>query len=225
MIERKPKACKGNGKAKGYESCGAFRYIHMYGLCRNCFRSWLLTEQGHEILKKSIILGTKKAKVKAKKDLAKKKIESKSIAKLIQEARIPFQKLIRIRDHGKRCICCKRPLPFNISDVDAGHFYSRESYSGLIFHPNNVHSQLKYCNQYLHGNESGYVIGLKNRIGEIAFDKLQASKNSLKTYKWNRYKLIEMKEYYTKELRLVEKGEKDINDVDLSIGIIKVEKL
>jgi len=225
MIERKPKACKGNGKAKGYESCGAFRYIHMYGLCRNCFRSWLLTEQGHEILKKSIISGTKKAKVKAKKDLAKKKIESKSIAKLIQEARTPFQKLIRIRDHGKKCICCDRPLPFNIGDYDGGHFLKAKLYTGLIFHPDNVNGQLVYCNKYSDGNELGYIDGLKIRIGADRFNNLNNSKNNLRSYEWDKHKLIEKKVYYNKELRLVEKGEKEINDVDLSIGIIKVEKL
>jgi hypothetical protein len=221
MIQPKKKKCKGTGKAKGY-GCGDKHYPHRYGLCLDCFKDWLFSEDGKETLNKSIIQGKKKSQVEKKKEFKKLKIENKSIASLIQEARAPFQKLIRIRDHGQDCICCDKPLPFNIGDYDGGHFLKAELYTGLIFHPDNVHGQTTHCNKYGHGNETGYSEGLKRRIGIDRYKELHGLKNSLKSFQWSRYKLIELKEYYTKELRLVEKGLKNIEDVDLTIGIIKL---
>lgn len=222
MIEHKKKKCKGINKAKGY-GCGEKHYLHRYGLCQNCFKDWLFSDAGKDTLQKSIIRGKKKNKAEEKKHIQKLKIESKSISSLIQEARRPFQKLIRIRDHGQNCICCDEPLPFNIGDYDAGHFLKAETYTGLIFHPDNVHGQRTYCNKYAFGNELSYSDGLKRRIGINRYNELQSLKNNLKSFKWDRSKLMEMKSYYSKELNLVEKGLKKIEDVDLSIGIIKLK--
>ena len=219
MIPPNKKKCKGTGKALGC-GCGELVYTHKYGLCKDCFKDWLFSEAGKETLNKSIIRGKKKSHIEKKKEFKKLKIESKSIASLIQEARQPFQKLIRIRDHGQNCICCDGPLSFNISDYDAGHYLKAELYTGLIFHPDNVHAQTVYCNKYSHGNESGYSEGLKRRIGISRYNSLNESKDSLKSFKWDRYKLIELKEYYIKELRLVEKGLKNIEEVDLTKGIV-----
>ena len=221
-MHTKKKKCKGARKAKDY-GCGELHYIHRYGLCKKCFKKWLYnTPEGEETLEKARIIGKKRARIETKKETKRQKIESKSIASLIQDARVPFQKLIRIRDHGKKCICCDRALPFNIGDYDAGHYLKAEIYTGLIFHPDNVHGQLTYCNKYEHGNESAYSDGLKQRIGADLYKKLESSKNMLKAYKWDRYSLIEIRDYYRKELRLVEKGIKNINDVDFSIGIINM---
>ena len=221
MIQVKKKRCKGISKAIGY-GCGEIKYTHRYGLCENCFKEWLFSNDGHETLMKSIITGKKKFDKEIKSKKTKSVNANKSMAKLIQEARSPYQKLIRIRDHGQNCICCDNPLPFNIGDYDGGHMYSAESYTGLIFHPDNCHGQRTYCNKYLHGNESGYMEGIKKRIGVSRYNNLKSSKNSLKTFKWDKCKVIELKKYYNKELKLVEKGLKDINDVDLTIGIIKI---
>jgi len=220
-IKPKEKKCKGVNDAKGF-GCGKLNTTRKYGLgleCR-CYQNWLFSDAGKEKLEKAQIRGIKKAKKVIKKENIKRKLESKSIASLIQETKKPFQKLIRIRDHGKRCICCDNPLPFNISEYDGGHFLKAEIYTGLIFHPHNVNGQRTYCNKYAHGNESDYSEGLKQRIGIDDYNKLISSKNALKSYKWDRYKLIELKDYYNKELKLVEKGLKDIKDVDLTVGIV-----
>lgn len=221
MIERKKKKCKGTGQFKGL-GCGEIKYIHRYGVCANCFVYILYnTDVGRIVLDKAKITGKKKANKEIKKEKRERKENNKSIGQLIQEVRRPFQKLIRIRDHGKNCICCDRPLPFDIGEYDAGHFLKAELYSGLILHPDNVHGQLVYCNKYSDGNELGYLGGILNRIGEEKVNNLQSIKNILKSYKWSREELNYLKKYYNKELRLVEKGEKNINDVDLSVGIIK----
>lgn len=213
------KKCKGTGKAKGY-GCGDVKTIFRYGLCVDCYKEFLFTTpEGKELIEKSRLTGKKKADKEIKSESRRKKIESKSIAQLIQEARRPFQKLIRIRDHGKKCICCDKPLPFDISNYNGGHLFKAEIYSGLIFHPDNVSGQLIYCNKYLDGNENGYMDGLINRIGIERYNHLNSIKNSLKDYKYSKEQLNKMKVHYNKELRLVEKGEKDIKDVDFSIGI------
>lgn len=223
----KDKKCKGTGKAKGFNSCGkmVIAKTRKYGLCPECFRHFLFSDLGIETKEKffaSIHNKIMTEKKKQKKTIDKKqKIESKSIAVLIQEAKQPFQKLIRIRDHRKDCICCNNILPYTLGDYDAGHYFKAEIYTGLIFHPDNVHGQKKYCNQYLHGNESGYTTGLIKRIGWARFQKINSIKENLKFYKWDRYKLIELKDHYKKELAMVEKGEKDISEVDFNIGIIK----
>jgi hypothetical protein len=218
-MEIKPKPCIGTGKAKGY-GCGLRTKYRKYGLGVNCcYASWLYSNDGFSTLSKSII-GAKKKVVKEQKAKDKMaKIENKSIAVLIIEARTPFQKLIRIRDHRKNCICCDEILPYDIGRYDAGHYYKAELYTGLIFHPYNVHGQRVYCNQHLHGNEAAYTYGLKRRIGEINYHILLSLSNRLKSYKWDRYELIELKKHYTKELKEVDSGIKNINDVDFSVGI------
>ena len=226
MNNLKEKPCKGTGKAKGFKGCGKSFIKRHYGLCSSCYRDWLLnTPEGNEQMRKMTIRGSKKAKaefskqsrIKAKKD----KIDSMSIRALIIEVKEPFQKLIRIRDHRKPCICCNKPLPFNIGDYDAGHFKKAEVYSGLIFHPDNVHGQLVYCNKELDGNEGNYALNLPNRIGKERFDKLIDLSIKYKSYKWDRYVLIDMLKHYRSELRLVESGKKEPHEIDFSIGILE----
>lgn len=219
-IQIKKRKCNGSSKAKGY-GCGEIKTIFRYGLCVICYKDFLFNSpEGKEILNKSRITGKKRAEKEEKQRKYKEKLENKSIQRLIQEARTPFQKLIRIRDHCKKCICCDRPLPFNIGDYDAGHYLKAQLYTGLIFHPDNVNGQLIYCNKYEHGNENGYKDGLIKRIGLDRYNNLNNIKNSLKEYKYSKEQLIKMKNYYNKELKLVEKGLKNINDVDFSIGIL-----
>jgi hypothetical protein len=222
MIKKQSiKKCRAVDKALGFKSCGEIKTIHRFGLCKDCFYTWLYnTPEGEKYYNKSQITWKNKTDKQIKSDNRRKKIESKSISQLIQEARRPFQKLIRVRDHGKKCICCDKPLPFNIGDYDAGHFLKAELYTGLIFHPDNVHGQLTYCNKYAHGNENEYREGIKKRIGIERYNKLTSLKETLKNHKYDRYELIEMKEYYNKELNQVEKGLKNINEVDFSIGIL-----
>jgi hypothetical protein len=219
-MDRKKKKCKGIGKAKD-SGCGEIKYPHRYGLCSPCFGEWLYsTPNGKSVLNKSIITGKNKVKAEKKRKDKEKKEALKTIAQLIQDARRPFQKLIRMRDQGKQCICCGIPLPYNISGYDGGHLFSAEKFTGLIFHPDNVHGQSIKCNKYDYGNSSGYLTNLPNRIGQERVDNLKKLSAKLREYNWGRQELIDLKNYYNKELRLVEKGEKNINDVDLNVGIV-----
>ena len=77
-----------------------------------------------------------------------------------------------------------------------------------------------HCNQHLHGNESGYCINLPGRIGVIEYHDLLDLKDKSKNHKWDRHTLIALKNHYKKELSDVEKGIKDISDIDFSPGVI-----
>lgn len=219
----KKKICKsGTGKAKGYEGCGKEYYLKN-GLCRKCYAKWYFsTEEGE----KRIMNAARKRIVKEEKKVNKEhKLECKSIRGLIVEAKVPFQKLIRIRDYRKNCICCDKLLPFELGGYDAGHFKKAEIYSGLIFHPDNVHGQRKYCNDHMDGNEANYAEGLKNRIGIVRFNNLLKLSIELKNYKWSRQQLIDLKKHYQSELRKIESGEKNVNDIDFSVGILNINQL
>jgi hypothetical protein len=215
------KRCKPTHKNTiGFKSCEEIKDHHKYGLCMDCFKAWLKTDHGIKYALKMIPRAKNKVK-KEKRTMDKKaRIESKTIKSLIADAKTPFQKLIRIRDHRKQDICCEEMLPFDLGKYDAGHYKKADIYSGLIFHPDNVHGQRKYCNHHLDGNEANYTTGLIKRIGWARYNKLIALSIKYKKYKWDRYYLIELKQYYTMELNAVESGKKDISEVDFSIGII-----
>ncbi len=218
--KRAIKRCKPTNKASGYNSCNEVKEMYKYGMCEDCYFNWLRTTDKGLMHALSKIPTAKNNTAKENKAKSRKsKIENKSIAVLKLEAKKPFQKLIRIRDHRIECICCGVMLPFNIGEYDAGHYLKAEIYSGLIFHPDNVHGQRVYCNQHLHGNEAAYTNGIIKRIGWAQYNMLNTVKDSLKSYKWDRYKLIELKKHYQKELKEVEAG-KDINEVDFNIGIL-----
>jgi hypothetical protein len=197
----KPKKCKSTGKAKSFEGCGTMSDRRKYGLCPNCYRTWLLTtEEGAEHIKKSTIQAKKRVEKenKAKKHRERKEFKNKhkSIAKLIQEARVYFQRYIRKRDQKKPCISCGN----HYSEIfDAGHYYKAELYTGLIFDEDNVHKQCRKCNTFLHGNEAGYRIGLINRFGHDFVDILDKKAIAMRSYKYSREEILKIKEEYLKK--------------------------
>jgi hypothetical protein len=58
-----------------------------------------------------------------------------------------------------------------------------------------------YCNQHLHGNESNYRIGLVKKIGEERVKWLEENKDRLRTYKYTKEQLIEIKKEYQQRLK------------------------
>ena len=85
-----------------------------------------------------------------------------------------FNAYIRERDKNKPCISCGRPL---VGKFDAGHYFSVGAYPNLRFNEDNVHGQDVYCNQHLHANIHEYTINLPKRIGQEAFERLQAERS------------------------------------------------
>lgn len=177
-------------------------------MCQNCFKSWLFeTEEGQAYYNKTTLkgirTGQKLAIKKQKQKRREEKEQNKSIQKLIKEARIPFHKYILLRDINNACISCRSTS----SDIwDAGHFYKAELYSGLIFDEDNSHKQCRKCNTFLDGNLSDYRINLEKKIGKEKLKELDNRAIKLKSYKYTRDELIEIKKYYKEQIKLLIKN-------------------
>lgn len=200
MIQEKP--CKGQNKAHGYEGCGKMTDVkkRTYGLCGACYWDWMSTTEGGKIHKeKFFIPRVKKLTQKEQRKKDRETRESmKSIARLINDARVPFQKWIKLRDINRACISC------GTTDSDiwhAGHYLKCELYTGLIFNENNCNSQCPKCNTYLAGNEANYRIGLVKKIGEKSVLELEESANFLREYKFSRDEIKQIKNKYQKLLK------------------------
>ena len=105
-----------------------------------------------------------KTKKKMKEDL-------ETVQSLIGKAQIVFNEYIRLRDKGKPCISCLNPTP---KKINAGHFYNANNHWNVRFDEFNVHLQCEYCNTHLHGNLLEYKTNLKERIGKVELDLLEA---------------------------------------------------
>jgi len=104
-----------------------------------------------------------------RKKVLKKKLETPSQKKgKLQET---FNLFIRLRDRGKPCISCGKPLG---NKYHAGHLYSVGGFPELRFNEWNVNGQCEWCNIHLHGNGNLYRIGLIQRIGEEKIKKLDS---------------------------------------------------
>ncbi len=131
-------------------------------------------------------------KVNPGKAKAPAKPKEKSLGQYEIEAKNEFQKWVRMRDHGKWCISCGKTVNY----PHGGHFLKAELYSGLIFHPDNCHSQCKQCNIDLDGNLENYRIGLIERIGFDRANWIELNKDRLRFYKFSKQELITIKKTY-----------------------------
>ena len=84
-----------------------------------------------------------------------------------------FNAYIRLRDKGKPCISCDRPL---VGKYDAGHYYTVGSYPNLRYDERNCFGQCVHCNRDKHGNLIEYRIRLIDRIGIDNLNDLEAIK-------------------------------------------------
>lgn len=113
----------------------------------------------------------------------------------LKEAQVAFNRYIRLRDAGKPCICCGRPLEGGAigGGFDAGHYRSVGSAPHLRFDERNVHGQTKQCNRYGAGRAVDYRIGLIARIGREEVEDLEADQ---KPRKHSIEDLIEIRNLY-----------------------------
>lgn len=213
MIQSKDKKCRGTGPAKNFSGCGTMTKYRKYGLCiNNCYPKFLLeTKEGKKIIERSRIRATKKVSEEKRKKLAEFKRNNKSIRKLIQEARLIFHEYIRIRDANNACISCGSTT----SQIwDAGHFKKAELYTGLIFDERNSHKQCRKCNVYLDGNEGEYRKNLFIKFGKEWLDNLDEYANRLRTYKFTREELYEIKETYKTKIKHLTNGGNSSTNLD-----------
>lgn len=191
------KICKGINRAKGIEGCGKESDNRTFGLCPRCLYHWATNnENGKVWYQKQFLPKVKKTQVKARKKKDKELRESmKSIQRLIQEARVPFQRYIRIRDANEPCISCDTT---SAKIWHGGHYFKAEVYTGLIFNEINVNKQCEKCNTFGGGNESGYRLGLIKKYGDEVVRTLEEASDYLRDYKFTREELYEIKKKYQK---------------------------
>jgi len=142
-----------------------------------------------------------------KKRVQQMKVEVEGTTQLEKAARIIFQQWIRERDKYQKCISCKNTnADIGPKMWDAGHYFSADKYSGLIFDEDNVHKQCKFCNGTLmHGNLAEYRKGLIERYGEDFMFQLESISDVNREYKYSRSELIDIANKY--KMKRIEKEE------------------
>ena len=154
------------------------RFNQKYCLQSECVRVWVESEKAKQ---------WKKTKAKAKLDLM-------TLSDYLKLAQITFNKYINIRDKGKLCISCQKPIT---GRVNASHFWNANNHYNVRFNEDNVHSSCITCNQFLSGNLLEYRTRLIEKIGEQRFNILESE--SKKTRKFTIEELKEIiKEYKLK---------------------------
>lgn len=124
---------------------------------------------------------------------------------ILREAQIAFNRFCRERDRlaGHLCISSGAVLDWSGNNVDAGHYRSVGSAPHLRFDERNCHAQSKRDNRYLSGNAVDYRIGLIQRIGLDAVEKLEADQTPRK-YSIDDLKAI--KAHYVAKLKELKRG-------------------
>lgn len=116
------------------------------------------------------------------------KKKSKSIAKLVEEAAVLMQKLVRLKaaDEDGIVTCCTCGIRRKWNDqMDGGHFIER-SYLGTKLLEENIHPQCKTCNGPFGGTPKGnpvaYTLFMIDTYGREFLDELEQLKNTSKKY-------------------------------------------
>lgn len=126
-------------------------------LQKNCFDPECVTEWIQETKEKN----WKRKKAKLKADLM-------TLSDYLKIAQQVFNKYIRLRDAGKNCISCNKPI--KAGNCDAGHLWSAGGHANIRFNELNVNGQCsRPCNKDLSGDVNNYRIGFIEKYG---LDKL-----------------------------------------------------
>lgn len=171
--------------------------------CRSCGELFLPTYMSTQVVcsVRCAILNTDKTKrvewQRRKKVLKDELVTVQDLMKLAQQV---FNKYIRLRDKGKPCISCLKPLG---NKYDCGHFYSAGGHYSVRFDERNCAAQCVTCNQHKHGNLLMYRENLLTKLGNEEFERLSAE--AMKTRKYTREELKEIIEIYKKKIKDVEK--------------------
>lgn len=166
---------------------------------RTTFQCWCSPKCGAAIAKARVKADRQRVNTEAKQsrqvDRAKREA-LKTLPELHREAQREFNRYIRLRDHGRPCICCGRPLEDRAltgGGYDAGHYRSVGSAPQLRYREDNVHAQRKVCNQFGAGRAVDYRIGLIARIGVDAVEALERENSA---HKWERDEVRAIRDTY-----------------------------
>jgi hypothetical protein len=133
---------------------------------------------------------------KWQKEKKERKEKLKSRTDHLNELQVVFNTFIRLRDQGKDCISCGRPLR---GKYDCGHFFSVGAYPALRFDEHNTAGQCVHCNRDRHGNIQEYTIRLPERIGAENFASL-LDRRKLEL-KLTLPEILELKAFYKNKIK------------------------
>ena len=167
--------------------------------CRNCKEKFepVRFNQKYCLKDECIRIFVEEAKSKAwKKTKSKMKTDLMTLQDYIKLAQITFNKYIRLRDKGKVCISCQKPIN---GVKHASHYLSAGGHSAIRFHEDNVWVSCYKCNVMLSGNAVEYRKALINKIGIERVEWLENNGNAEK--KWLKDELQEIMTKYKKKIK------------------------
>jgi hypothetical protein len=128
--------------------------------------------------------------------------------KLKNSTQAAVNKLCRLLDQGRPCMSCGRPDEGG-KKVNAGHYKSRGSNSGLRYSLINLHQQCVVCNLHLSGNVEGYRKGLVERYGQAMLDYLDSAP---RLRDWAPDELKQIAKEVRAEIKRIESGQGQSRD-------------
>ena len=125
-----------------------YNSLQKYCFKKECTNVWIESEKEKQ---------WKKRKAKLKQDLM-------TVQDYVKIAQQVFNKYIRERDKGLKCISCNKNIRQN-ETVHASHYKPAGTCWATRFNEDNVHVSCVKCNNFLSGNLSEYRIRLVEKIG------------------------------------------------------------
>ena len=166
--------------------------------CKNCKEKFepVRFNQKYCLNKMCVDAWVQEAKIKNwQKSKKKMQQELETVQDLIKATQIVFNKYIRLRDEGLKCISCGS-IP---KKVNAGHFWNANNHWNVRFDEDNVHVQCERCNSFLSGNLLEYRKNLMTKIGLEKFNQLEAKAKV--TRKFTKDELRELINIYKEKIK------------------------
>lgn len=149
-ISKKPKKCKGIGKAQGVMGCGGLFLKRTFGLCNNCLHDFLFETDAGKMVFHSRIIPKAKAKIKKENTENTRKLREK-VVNYKDELQKKINLIVRLIDKDLPCLA-KGIYP---NQMHAGHIFSRGSSPEIRFNLHNIHRQSAQSNHFQ--NEDGLL--------------------------------------------------------------------
>ena len=132
----------------------------------------------------------------------KKKMQSdlETTQDVLKATQIVFNKYIRLRDQGRNCISCDKPIN---GVKHASHYLSSGGHSNVRYNEDNVWVSCYKCNVMLSGNQIEYRKQLIKKIGLERVEWLEKNGSLLK--KWTKTELTELIKKYKEKIKQLEK--------------------
>jgi len=114
----------------------------------------------------------------------------------VKQAQAAFNAYIRKRDEGSVCISCQKPP----KKINCGHYKTTKARPDIRFHQFNGNIQCEHCNTWKSGAIDLYRPNLIKKIGEKNVEWLESEQPMQNLTQDD---LIEIKEYYKEQLKLL----------------------